>query len=239
MAGIYSNYSGLVSTAILPIYPLAANLPSVSIDGATAIALDTHDVYVYNAGTPGWAAVGSSGFVSGPGSSTDSQIALFSGTSGTVLKAAVGTGLAQVVSGALSVNNSVSFALTSTYTGPNWTFVGGGGGAGQINWTNNASSGFFNWRTGAQLSASNFFEICPSTLADGIIFTTPVFGCASSGAVQIGPTSGTPTHVLNSATAAPAAGALTLTNGPTGKSGNPAGYLSISINGSTRVIPFW
>ncbi len=62
MAAIYSNYSGLVNTAILPIYPTVANLPSTAIDGATAITLDTHDLYIFNAGT-GWVAGGGSGAV--------------------------------------------------------------------------------------------------------------------------------------------------------------------------------
>lgn len=64
--------------------------------------------------------------------------------------------------------------------------------------------------------------------------------CAkTTGAWTLGASSTTPTHRLNTATAATAAGVLTLTNGPTGKTGNPAGYLSLSINGSTQVIPYW
>ena len=63
MAGIFSNYSGLVNTAILPIYPNVGSLPATSIDGSCAITLDTHDLYIYNAGVPGWVSSGGSGFV--------------------------------------------------------------------------------------------------------------------------------------------------------------------------------
>lgn len=57
--------------------------------------------------------------------------------------------------------------------------------------------------------------------------------------VTIGATSTTTQHKLNTATSAPAAGALTLLNGPTDTSGNPTGYVSIVVNGTSRVIPFW
>jgi hypothetical protein len=77
---------------------------------------------------------------------------------------------------------------------------------------------------------------------------------ASSGATQLqwtpggveifnvatlGATSTTPTHALNTSTAAPAGGALTLTNAPTGRSGNPAGYITITVNGTLAYLPFW
>ena len=61
MAGIFSNYSGLVNTAILPIYPNVGSLPATSIDGSCAITLDTHDLYIYNAGVPGWVSSGGPG----------------------------------------------------------------------------------------------------------------------------------------------------------------------------------
>jgi len=40
-------------------------------------------------------------------------------------------------------------------------------------------------------------------------------------------------------TTANASGSLTLTNAPTGKSGNPTGYLTINVSGTNRVIPYW
>jgi hypothetical protein len=61
----------------------------------------------------------------------------------------------------------------------------------------------------------------------------------AAGAFTIGATGSTNTHSLNTATSTVGSGALTLSNGPSGKSGNPAGYISININGSARVIPYW
>ncbi len=55
----------------------------------------------------------------------------------------------------------------------------------------------------------------------------------------IGAIATTPQHSLNTATSTNASGILTLTNAPAGVSGNPAGYISIVINGTLRVIPFW
>lgn len=46
-------------------------------------------------------------------------------------------------------------------------------------------------------------------------------------------------HTLNTKLATNGSGVLTLTNGPSGTSGNPTGYIQITINGSTRNIPFW
>lgn len=47
------------------------------------------------------------------------------------------------------------------------------------------------------------------------------------------------THRLNTALGTNGAGILTLTNGPSGTSGNPTGYIQININGTNRFIPFW
>jgi hypothetical protein len=44
---------------------------------------------------------------------------------------------------------------------------------------------------------------------------------------------------VTTSTATNAAGALTLSNGPSGASGNPTGYMNIEVNGTTRVVPYW
>lgn len=62
---------------------------------------------------------------------------------------------------------------------------------------------------------------------------------SSGQAVTIGPASTTHTHALNTATSAPDAGIGTLTNMPTGVSGDPDGYIKITVNGTDVVIPFW
>ena len=79
-------------------------------------------------------------------------------------------------------------------------------------------------------------------VSSGIGFVTAgtQYGSLSSaGAWTLG--SGTATeHALNTLLAANAAGVCTLTNGPSGKSGNPTGWISINVNGSSaRVIPYW
>jgi hypothetical protein len=55
----------------------------------------------------------------------------------------------------------------------------------------------------------------------------------------IGPSGATGQHTLNTSTATPATGVGTFTNLPTGYSGNPTGYIQITINGGTHVIPYW
>jgi hypothetical protein len=50
---------------------------------------------------------------------------------------------------------------------------------------------------------------------------------------------GTGGVVLNSGTATPASGVGTITNLPSGYSGNPTGYLEFTINGTTHVLPYW
>lgn len=57
------------------------------------------------------------------------------------------------------------------------------------------------------------------------------------GAFMIGGTGATPTHALNTATAS---GAATATLGTTGPGGTtPAGWINMTINGTTRYIPFF
>jgi hypothetical protein len=59
------------------------------------------------------------------------------------------------------------------------------------------------------------------------------------GAVSIGAPTTTNQHYINTATATPASGVGTLTNMPSGVSGNPAGYIQIEINGNIHYLPYW
>lgn len=61
----------------------------------------------------------------------------------------------------------------------------------------------------------------------------------TDGSVQLGAASATPVHRLNTATETPAAGALTLTNGPGAASGDPSIFIKINVNGTEYVIPAW
>ena len=72
--------------------------------------------------------------------------------------------------------------------------------------------------------------------------TVATFGATSiilNPATTIGASSTTPQHSLNTTTATPASNVGTLTNLPTAYSGNPAGFIQISINGNTQIIPYW
>lgn len=52
----------------VPTYPTFADLPAVANDGALAVTLDTHTLYIYNAGTMTWDPVsGGGGSVTGSG----------------------------------------------------------------------------------------------------------------------------------------------------------------------------
>jgi len=74
---------------------------------------------------------------------------------------------------------------------------------------------------------------------EGMDNGTVAFAIKDGGIVQMGATSTTPKHIINSDTYTNGADALTLANGPTGKAGDPAGYLKITVNGTDRAIPFW
>lgn len=89
----------------------------------------------------------------------------------------------------------------------------------------------------AALVASNLSQT--NDIFQALDNTTVAFSVADGGVVKLGATSTTPKHILNSDTYTAAADALTLLNGPTGKAGDPAGYLKITINGTDRAIPFW
>lgn len=60
-----------------------------------------------------------------------------------------------------------------------------------------------------------------------------------SGKLTLGGASETVKHALNTAVGTPAAGAGTIGNLPTGVSGDPDGYILITLNGTDVYIPFW
>ena len=84
------------------------------------------------------------------------------------------------------------------------------------------------------------FQTAPAgSTGDAANTLVTVGSISNTGAHTLGAASTTPTHALNTATVAPASGVGTITNLPAGKSGNPTGYLSITINGVAAVIPYW
>jgi len=76
-------------------------------------------------------------------------------------------------------------------------------------------------------------------IIEGLDNGTLAFAVKDGGIVQMGATSATPKHIINSDTYTTGADALTIGNGPTGKAGAAAGYLKITINGTDRAIPYW
>lgn len=171
------------------------------------------------------------------GSGSTGQVAVWgaanslTGSSGLTYAAA-----ALSVTGTITASGTIKTTVTS---GPSYIAQGGSGGAGSVQFLNPAASGHFNWQIGAQINSSNTFEITPSTLTDGSLFTAFVFAVTNSGLTVIGPSGGTPQHQLNSALATNASGVGTLTNLPAGSSGNPFGYVQINVNGVQSYIPFW
>lgn len=65
------------------------------------------------------------------------------------------------------------------------------------------------------------------------------FQIDANGAFTIGISGTSQQNTLNTLTAAPASGIGTLTNLPIGVSGNPAGYIQMTINGATHYIPYF
>lgn len=93
---------------------------------------------------------------------------------------------------------------------------------------------------GCEQDLSTGFSVLSA--GNAAICATGVAGLQVSGATGIttlGAASSTPQHVLNTSTATPASGVGTFTNLPSGYSGNPTGYIQITINGGTHVIPYW
>jgi hypothetical protein len=93
--------------------------------------------------------------------------------------------------------------------------------------------------TGAGGSGSIEFQTAPVAASSSTADTLATVGTIdNTGAFTLGASSTTPTHALNTATTAAASGIGTLTNLPTGASGNPT-WITIVVNGVTGVIPFW
>jgi len=90
--GTYVSYPSGGSGSGSITVPTAADLPTGVPDGSTAVTLDTHAFYIYDAGTTTWILQTASTGMTGPGVSVDNQIVLFSGTGGNTAKAATGSG---------------------------------------------------------------------------------------------------------------------------------------------------
>ncbi len=145
-------------------------------------------------------------------------------------------------------SNPFLFIESATATDYGSITVGGPSSSG-----NGAKAGFLTsqYQVPANTQTHNTVGLgCHSDLSTGFgVYAAGNAGIASAGVVAfqvatgtictIGGASLTPQHVLNTLTAATGSGAGTFTNLPTGYSGNPTGYIQITINGGTHVIPYW
>jgi hypothetical protein len=133
-----------------------------------------------------------------------------------------------------------SNAWNTTYT----QFVQSVGGSltvSTINESGSTSSNQINIATGTTVNGNSGDIIIETgavsgTGVQGIIqFEAPTINL--NGAVTIG--SSAVQHNINTTVATNASNTLTLTNAPSAISGNPSGYIQITINGSTHYLPYW
>ena len=162
------------------------------------------------------------------GSSATAAVSLKSGNQ-------TGSGLGQTGNVTIStggITNISSGNVTGDLTLSSGSSTGGGGVTGTVT----ISSG--NGTTG---SISGDIIIATGTGSGVIRGGVYVEGTAISleASTTIGETSTTPIHSLNTALATNGSGTATLTNLPSGFSGNPTGYISININGSPHILPYW
>lgn len=96
-----------------------------------------------------------------------------------------------------------------------------------------------NFMIGVNFNLSDTLEITPSTANGGNTYSNPAVAITSTGALTLGQSATPQQHTLNTTTATNGVGVGTITNLPAGFSGNPTGYIQITINGGTHVIPYW
>lgn len=149
---------------------------------------------------------------SGIGSQAGAQIALTPGTGG------VGTATTGGLGGTLLLRAGAGGVGSAT---------GGAGGGVTIRGGLGGASG----TPGA--GGSIIFQTAATTSV------TQQMSIDNNGLITLGASGGTQQHALNVLTATNGAGILTLLNAPTGRSGNPAGYIQITVNGTTAYLPYW
>lgn len=91
-----------------------SSLPPSGTPGEIRVVLDESTIYEWNGAT--WVKVADPDAVIGPASSVNSEIVLFSGTTGKLVKSATGTGFVKVVSGVMQAP-SASVSLTTEVSG--------------------------------------------------------------------------------------------------------------------------
>lgn len=149
-----------------------------------------------------------------------------------------------------SVQNELQIGSATSYV--QQAYIGSGATAPTLNQLTINATGAQGTDTSAAVSVFNIAGARGTGTGTGgsvVIKTAPAGATGSSlnalvdtlrvdanSVITLGQASATPQHILNTQSTT---GALvgTLTNSPV--AGNPAGYIQITINGSTRYIPFW
>ncbi len=123
-----------------------------------------------------------------------------------------------------------SMYLQNGASAPQFITEGTSGGVGVAHeFRMQPSSGKYNWVTGAQFNVDNGFEITPSTVVDGDVFTTPVFKVTRAGNATItGTTSSGSLALVNQVSA--------YNNTATAAGGIAAIFASVASTGQTASI---
>lgn len=171
------------------------------------------------------------------------KTATISGTSNNCLaigtNALIPTGLTNV-----AVIGSDQTAYTEIYIGQGYTSTGLANIALQVTprTGSNVAGGSLTVKsgngTGTGGSGSIIFQTAPVAASSSTANTLTTVGqVTNAGVWTLGAASTTPTHIINGAVFTSGIATGTLLNTPT--AGNPAGYLTVTINGTTSYIPFW
>lgn len=153
----------------------------ISLFSGLAMGRNPDNVYrIPSAG--GLPAYGPVNLAASSGAAVTGTLPVASGGTGTTTSTGTGSTVlsaSPTFTGAISLTGSgaAGINLTATTSGTNSQF---------LKLTNNASSGFYNFKVGNQVVTSNHFEVVPSTAADGSTFSTPSLWVDQSGNVNAG-----------------------------------------------------
>jgi len=150
-------------------------------------------VLTISGGVPIWAAVSGTGDVVGPASSVNSEIALFDGTNGKLLKSLTGTGVVKSTSGVASVS---AVSLTADISGVLPVANGG------TNLSSGTSGGILGYTAAGTIASSSALTANALVLGGGAgVLPSPMGSLGTTSTVLHGNAAGAPTFSAVSLTA--------------------------------------